>query len=41
MREANFQFLCGLSAEKFNMLFGIVFPHTDAIIYPDPDPFIH
>ena len=35
LKESQFNFLCGLSVEKFNMLFEIVSPFTDAIIYPD------
>lgn len=27
--------MCGLSVEKFNMLYEIVSPYADAIIYPD------
>ena len=36
-KEAHINLLCGLSVpvEKFNMLFEIVSPFTDAITYPD------
>ena len=34
-REAHFQYLRGLSVEKFHILFEIVSPYTDAIIYSD------
>ena len=34
-REVHFQLLCGLSVEKFNLIFEVASPYTDVIIYPD------